>query len=129
MSESVSVDKALSKGQYMVNYPVMVIMFATIGCCYYLIENKYIHDWTIGLGFFACIALPWLYWSFMVTKWRLWAFEKVTDVHELKRRAIDEKLIWPDGSIVEKTEIRTSTDRAKLLQLNKRFTADVKKIQ
>lgn len=36
------------------------------------------------------------------------------NVHELKKRAIQEKLIWNDGNIFEKTEIRSTEDKSKL---------------
>lgn len=43
------------------------------------------------------------------------------NVHELKKRAIQEKLIWNDGSIFEKTEIRNTENKRKLKQLEKKF--------
>ncbi len=57
----------------------------------------------------------------MITKWRIWAFEIVRNVHELKKRAIQEKLIWNDGNIFEKTEIRNNEDKIKLKNLEKKF--------
>jgi hypothetical protein len=50
----------------------------------------------------------------MITKWRVWAFENVRNVHELKKRAIQEKLISADSSIFEKTEIRTERQEIKV---------------
>lgn len=43
------------------------------------------------------------------------------NVHELKKRAIQEKLIWSDNSLFEKTEIRRSGDKAKWNSLQTKF--------
>lgn len=60
----------------------------------------------------------------MITKWRIWAFENVSNVHQLKKRAILERLIWADGSIFEKTACTNAADKAKLLQLDTKFEQD-----
>jgi hypothetical protein len=54
----------------------------------------------------------------MITKWRLWAFENVRNVHELKERAVQAKLIWPDHSIFEKMEIRSASDKERWRKRN-----------
>ena len=124
MNETVTVDEAISKGHKMVNYPVMVIMFGTIGITLYLATQKIIPTWGFPVGFVIAFVFAWLWWSFMITKWRLWAFDNVRNVHELKKRAIQEKLIWTDNSIFEKTEIRTTIDKAKIDSLNNKFKLD-----
>jgi|JI10StandDraft_1071094.scaffolds.fasta_scaffold559545_1 hypothetical protein len=124
MNETISVDEAISKGHRMVNYPAMVIMFGTIGITVYLGFEKLIPAWFFIVGFLIAFGLAWLWWSFMITKWRVWAFENVRNVHELKRRAIQEKLIWTDKSIFEKTEIRTAIDNEKLSSLQNKFNQD-----
>jgi hypothetical protein len=124
MNESVSVDEAISKGHKMVNYPVMVIMFGTIGLTLYLGTQKLIPTWGFPVGFVFAFVFAWIWWSLMITKWRLWAFESVRNVHELKKRAIQEKLIWADNSIFEKTEIRTVKDKEKLSSLTYKFEQD-----
>jgi hypothetical protein len=57
----------------------------------------------------------------MITKWRIWAFNNVRNVHELKERAIEEKLIWGDHSKFEKTEIRSKYEKEKIEKLNLKF--------
>jgi hypothetical protein len=121
MNETVTVDEAISKGQRMVNYPVMIIMFGTIGLTLYLGIQKIIPTWGFPVGFVLAFGLAWLWWSFMITKWRLWAFDNVRNVHELKKRAIQEKLIWADNSIFEKTEIQNASDKEKLTTLQNKF--------
>lgn len=124
MFETVTVDQALAKGQRMVNYPVFAIMSGMLLLTSYLLVQKLIHVWGLLISLVLAIGLSWLWWSFMITKWRLWAFEHVRNVHELKKRAIREKLIWKDGSFFEKTEIRSASDRAKWDLLQQKFTQE-----
>ncbi|MEZ4986871.1 MAG: hypothetical protein R2795_17840 [Saprospiraceae bacterium] len=124
MNETVTVDEAILKGHKMVNYPVMVIMLGTIGLTFYLGTQKIIPTWGFPVGFVLAFVFAWLWWSFMITKWRIWAFDNVRNVHELKKRAIQEKLIWADNSIFEKTEIRTVKDKEKLNALSNKFKQD-----
>jgi len=53
--------------------------------------------------------------------WRIWAFEhtKKSDWVDLKIRAITDKLIWPDGSIFEKTEFRSRDEKKRIEAINK----------
>lgn len=124
MNENVTVDEAISKGHRMVNYPVLIIMFGTIGLGIYLGSQKILSFWIVPIVFMFGFGLAWLWWSIMITKWRLWAFDKVRNVHELKKRAIQEKLIWVDNSIFEKTEIRSTVDKKKWNSLQNKFKQD-----
>ena len=126
MSDTVTVDEAISKGHRMVNYPAMLIMFGTMGLTFYLGIQEILPTWIMPVGIGLSFLLPWIYWSVMITKWRLWAFENVRNVHELKRRAVQEKLIWADNSIFEKTEIRKSSDKEKWNSLQTKFKHDDK---
>ncbi|MFN3301165.1 MAG: hypothetical protein ACK41Z_13325 [Sediminibacterium sp.] len=121
MNETVTVDEAISKGHRMVNYPAMIMMFGTIGLTLYLGTQEIIPPWGFPVGFVLAFALAWLWWSILITKWRLWAFDNVRNVHELKKRAVQEKLIWADNSIFEKTEIRSATDKEKWASLQNKF--------
>lgn len=118
-SKNVSVDQAISKGNRMVNYPVVVIILTTLGISFYLCIH--LPFWIVPIGFVFAIAFSWLWWSIMITKWRLWAFENVRNVHELKKRAIQEKLIWPDDVIFNKTEISNATEKEKWNVLKQKF--------
>lgn len=121
MNDSVTVDEAISKGHRMVNYPAMVIMFTTIALAMYLGSQKILPAWIFPVGFVLGFGLAWLWWSIMITKWRLWAFDNVRNVHELKKRAVQEKLIWTDNSFFEKTEWRSAADRENLSLLQHKF--------
>jgi hypothetical protein len=77
--------------------------------------------WLIPVGLVVTFILMWLWWSFMITRWRIWAFTNVRNVHELREKAVNRKLIWPDGMWFEKTEIRSAAQKQKLLELKNKF--------
>ena len=57
--------------------------------------------------FLAGIAAAWTWWSFTVPHWRIWALQNIDNWPALRRQAIRAGLIWPDGWIFEKTEIKS----------------------
>jgi hypothetical protein len=71
---------------------------------------------TVAL-FVLCFMGAWLWWSVAVPRWRLWAYERVSDIPELKRRAVAEKLIWPDSSFFAKTESKSAAHAAREREL------------
>lgn len=121
MRQQITVDKAIKRGHLIVNVPVFIAIFGCPVLALYLEKQNLIPAWGIGIAFLIGFVLAWLIWSLMITKWRIWAFENVRNVHELKKRAIQEKLIWNDGNIFEKTEIRNVEDKLKLKKLEKKF--------
>ena len=114
MRQQITVDKAIKRGHLIVNVPVFIAIIGCPALALYLEKQNLIPGWGIGIAFLIGFVLAWLIWSFMITKWRIWAFDNVRNVHELKKRAIQEKLIWNDGNIFEKTEIRNKDDISKL---------------
>jgi hypothetical protein len=121
MRQEISVNKAINRGHLIVNVPVFISIIGIPALSLYLSNQNLIPKWGIGIGFVLGFVIAWLVWSFMITKWRIWAFENVRNVHELKKRAIQEKLIWNDGNIFEQTEIRTLEDKKELKKLEKKF--------
>ncbi len=121
MRQEISVNKAITRGHLIVNIPVFICIIGIPVLSIYLSNQNLIPKWGIVIGFLVGFVVAWSAWSFMITKWRIWAFENVRNVHELKKRAIQEKLIWNDGNIFEKTEIRTLEDKEELKKLEKKF--------
>jgi hypothetical protein len=117
MKKEITVDQAITRGHVMVNVPAMLFLFGCPVGAIYAVNQGLIPGWSIGVVFLVGVILACLVWGFMVTRWRIWAFTQVRNVHELKKRAIQEKLIWPEGSVFEKTEIRTQED-TRTLPLN-----------
>jgi hypothetical protein len=96
--ETVTVDEAIAKAQRTINLPVILFIIGGIGGTVYVASQKILPYWVIPIGIVLAIGLGWLYWSFMIPKWKVWAFENVRNVHELQKRAVREKLIWAEGS-------------------------------
>ncbi|NII26956.1 hypothetical protein HB364_17835 [Pseudoflavitalea sp. X16] len=124
MHETTTVDEAISKGQQMINYPAFLIVLGIPGASTYLVVQNILPVWVLPVGFILGLGLAWLYWGIMIPKWRLWAFENVRNVHELKKRAIREKLIWPDNSFWRKIEIWTPLDKERWLSLQSKFNKE-----
>ncbi len=53
------------------------------------------------------VLFSWLWWAFMVPRWRVWAYRLTNDVDELNKLALRIRLIWPRGGWFYKTEIKT----------------------
>lgn len=121
MFETISVDEAIKKGQLNVNLPVRIIQYTLFLLCFLLIKYTSTPGWIILTVVILSFVLPWLYWSFAITRWRLWAFKNVNDVYRLERTAVEKKLIWPRGHFFEKTEIRTTEQQRQWAKTSERF--------
>lgn len=121
MKGKVTVNEAISKGKLkLVHLPTIIIVgVISIGLVLYFF--KVVPEWSILITFILGFVFGWLTWSYFVNKWKIWAYENVQNVHELKRKAIEEKLIWKSGSWFEKTEFKSSEQKTKLKSLEKKF--------
>ncbi|HEY4628087.1 MAG TPA: hypothetical protein VIH02_02260 [Flavobacterium sp.] len=121
--EEIEFNKVLNKGQLFINFPVMIVMFGFMWISYYLNKIEFISKQIMIIGFVISFILGWLVWSFSIAKWRIWAFEKIDEKfhNELKNEAIKAKLIWADGHVFEKTEIRNKEQKAKIKAINDRI--------
>lgn len=70
-----------------------------------------------GMVFLVSWPLAWLAWSLLVPRWRVWAYERVENLDELKMQGIAAGLIWREGHLLERTEIRTRDQRRRLREL------------
>jgi hypothetical protein len=117
---TVSVDRAVTIGLLWVNGPVFLLMVGPI-VGFLAVDRAGLVppqlQWRGICLFGAGWLLAWLWWSFTVPKWRLWAYARVLDIVELKRSAVKAGLTWPDGSIFERTEIKSRAHR----QLERKF--------
>lgn len=118
--KNVTVNEAIKKGHQWINYPVMTIMIIGLPLSTYLFF-VFKQVWIFPVGFILTFMMMWLWWSIFITHWRIWAFSKVRNVHELKEKAINQKLIWEDGKWGERTEIRTFKQRKLLTELERKF--------
>jgi hypothetical protein len=122
----VTIDQAINRGTLVVNGPVWLLL-ATPAIALVLARD-YLHfdvnGRVFGIAvlalFVLCFVAAWLWWSVQVPKWRLWAYERVDDIPELKRRAIGAGLTWPDDSIFSRTEIKSAAHAARERELESR---------
>ena len=70
-------------------------------------------DFIIMVTVFIAVFIGWFWWSYKIVKWKCFAFSKLTlnESLELYSKAISAGLIWPKGSLFNKTEIWTEKDK------------------
>lgn len=118
---NITVDEALKKGRIKLVYLPMIITFGIIGCGFFLSYKNILGGWIILASFLIGFVSGWLSWSYFVVEWKIWAYENVKNINELQRKAVNEKLIWDNGSWFEKTEFKNYQQKQKLKQLEKKF--------
>jgi hypothetical protein len=121
--QGLSVWKAIGAGLLWINLPVLVIICGApivpaLVLVMYRPDDAAALDpdsvvWLVVSGLAAGFVIAWLWWSVMVPRWRLWAYERVDDIAKLKRVAVAVGLIWPDGWIFERTEIKSKAHAAR----------------
>jgi hypothetical protein len=121
MKENVTVKESISKGRLKLIYLPIILVLSFIGLGIYLKTIELIEDWMIAVFVLLGFLLAWLAWSYFVVEWKIWAFENVRNVHELKRKAIQNNLIWKEGSWFNKTEIINYEQKQKLKHLERKF--------
>jgi hypothetical protein len=103
---------------WQVNGPVLVIMLGpTLAVLFVgLVSAAPVAGlWTVA----AMVLIPswllaWLAWSILTPRWRLWAYERVDDIDELKRIALADRVLWPDGHIIHRSELTPPALRERL---------------
>lgn len=119
--EEVTVEQALRRGKWQLKYLPMIITFGCIGGGFFLSAQNIFGGWIIPVCFFVGFSMGWFVWSYFVMEWKIWAYENVRNIHELQRKAVEEKLIWENGSWFEKTEFKNYEQKEKLKQLGEKF--------
>lgn len=107
----------------MVNVPVFAIMIVGLGLTIYFSTLKF-NGLFLGLFGVLTFVFMWLWWSIQITRWKILAFGHVRNVHELKRKAIEQQLIWNDSSWFNKTEIWSQEQKQKWLKIEKKFQVE-----
>jgi len=81
-----------------------------------------------GMVLIVSWLLAWLAWSILTPRWRLWAYERVDDIDELKRIALADRVLWPEGHIIHRSELAPPVLRAKLamIEAERRAEADMR---
>ncbi len=118
----VTVNEALKNGNATLNYGSGAIFFVFIGGGFVL-ANLYpnLSAWMIVGGIVLGLLAAALYWCLQANKWKIWAYENVDNIHELKQRALDSKLMYADDSTWNKLTITSADDKRRLAALEERF--------
>lgn len=99
----ISSGKVILIGHLIVNVPVTaIIVFTAVRCV------------MAGLSFFAGMLIRvvgWLYWSFVMPRWRRWALRNGADEDNLYKWSRLTLLTWRKGSAFEKTEMKLKDKR------------------
>jgi hypothetical protein len=113
--------QAVSRGGLAVNGTVMLTMLGLPVLAFGGAQLLGLDTQTAGsaaaLTFLLSWPLAWLCWSLLVPRWRIWAYERVENLDELKMRGVLAGLIWRDGHFFERTEIRTPHQRRRIREL------------
>ncbi len=119
--DTITVDKALTCGRKWVGYPAFGLFITCFILILFFGVLRIIPNWGIPLGWIFGFFISWIWWRFSITKWRLWAFENVRNVHELKRRAMQENLMWEDSSFIEKMAYKSASDKMRWISIQRKF--------
>jgi hypothetical protein len=118
--KELTVEKAIKRGQILINIPVIVLfIIGLIGSL--ILFAKFENFLILILGIpFTFIAM-WILWSYIVAEWKIWSYSNCRNVHELKRKAINSQLIGDEGSKWARLEYRTHRQKELLNSLMENF--------
>ena len=125
MKQNLSIKKAIIRGIIFVNLPLIIVLMSTIIFSIILGELNILEENTaliIGVIFGITLTITIRY--LLITKWLIWAFSNVRNVHELRRQAIRQKLLFETGSIFQKNPLCSKKDKLKLRVLEDRFNIE-----
>ena len=122
-NQRVTIDEALGRAFWTVKVPSMGILLGTLLGTYLAMKAGWLPSRGLqGMRWFGPLFLlafigSWLVWSVQVPKWRLWAYERVEDIQELKSAAIADQLIWPDDSVFTRSELASRATWARIRKI------------
>lgn len=117
MNKSISVDQAIRRGHILITGPSLILLVLP-ALSLYLLKVDLV--WVV-LAAIAGLVFSFLFWGLTITKWKIWAYTNVRNVHELKEKAIELLLIYPEESSFNAFELATKADKEKLQQLEDNF--------
>lgn len=117
MKQKYSIEKVIWRGHLTVSLPAILLFFGVPGSTYLYVKHYGGSWWWMVPAVLTGMAASWFAWAFLITKWRIRAYEHVDDVDKLLKWAWIYLLIWPPGSRYEKWEIRSRNDQKILSEL------------
>ena|SRR6266487_6194997 len=99
--KSITPAHAVARGHLRVTLPVLVII--ALGG----LIGRYISGRSgLLLGLVIGAVFAWPCWSFLVPRWRDWVEDEGLDPDEVQPLAVRTGLLWPKGSLFERTECK-----------------------
>ncbi len=123
ISARVTIDEALNRARNTINLPATVIMMAAWGQALILVPSGKAPLPVLMVSIFVGLSawpVAWLYRAVMTPRWKLWAYGGAGNVQQMKAAAIAAKVISPDNSFAEKSEICSKGVRTQILKLEGR---------
>jgi hypothetical protein len=124
---TVTVAQAIRRGTLVVNGPVFALLVGPLAVFALLVHWRIVareDGWMVMPLFGAGFVLAWLWWAYAVPRWRLWAYERVTDIAGLKAQAVAAGLTWPDDHVFGRTELKSRARAARERELDTTRDAD-----
>ena len=118
-----NLNKLINKGLLTVYGPLVSFVVICVFIAHWVAKNI-LHaekvDFIVLVSLFVAIGIGWIWWSYKIVKWKCWAFSQVgiTESRKLYQKALEVGLIWPVGSVFNKTEIWTAKDKRKWKDIN-----------
>ena len=119
--ESLTVKEAIKKGKFWVSGISTTLLVVLVVVGLFLNTIDWISDYTLGGIVITAIILSATYWSIAITKWRIWAFTNVRNVHHLLARAKEESILPKENSIGKYFQFFSSSDKNKWKKLQTKF--------
>lgn len=126
MRKELSVEKAIGDGKKRVHRPTYIFLFSgfllTISLTTNLFTEKgFLAVKFIPIGLLLTIIITIFVGNKLISKWKLWAFYNVRNVHELKERAIQESLLYRNSPFMEKMEFKSVDESKKWKEIQLKF--------
>lgn len=122
-TQYLSPGEAVNRGLWTIVVPTIAVLVAPLVLFIALVKLHHLPttgpggmSWALPAFFVSCVGSQ-LVWSIQVPRWRLWAYRRVEDIASLKRLAVKRKMIGPEGSLFEWTEIMSRQVRDELRHL------------
>jgi hypothetical protein len=110
--------QAINRAFWTIRVPSTILVLGPMIAVYLLLDKDELESGggatLFVVTFIGGLIVGWLIWSLLIPRWRLWAYERVDNIPELKRRAVAAQLIWPPGHFFERTEIASKTLRERI---------------
>lgn len=122
--QRVTIEQAVQKARMQVHMPATCIMFGAWGQALILVPSNLLPpEFTMLSAAIAVSGWPlaWMYRSYMLPRWKLWAYSGAGHVGQMKEAALKAKVVPADNSFAEKSEIAPKAVREQILRLEGRL--------